>query len=63
MRIEIDRELCMAHGQCELVAPELFAVSEQGLAELIVEDPAEELRPKAVDAIDHCPEGAIRLLD
>jgi ferredoxin len=30
MRISLDRDVCVAHGQCEFVAPEVFMISGDG---------------------------------
>lgn len=55
-RIEIDRSLCSGFGVCAELAPELFAVGPDGLAELrtgFTDDPA------ALEAADSCPMAAI----
>ena len=57
-RISVDRSLCNGYGVCEAVAPDVFALDDDGLAELrsgVSED--EALR----EACDNCPMGAISI--
>jgi len=63
MRILIDHDRCMGHGQCEIVAAELFRLDEQGMVHLLIEDPTEELRARAELAARRCPEAVIKVLD
>ena len=60
IRIEIDRQLCQGHGVCAIEAPEVFAVAESedgsyAEVQLLVEEPAEELRSKIEAAVRYCP--------
>jgi ferredoxin len=61
VKIEIDPDRCMGHGQCEMFGPDLFAVDDDGLAHPRVEQPGTELQAQARDAAQRCPEGAILL--
>ncbi len=62
MRVVVDRDLCLTHAQCVLVAPEVFALDEAG--ELVfVQEPAESLREKVEDAVDMGPMGAVSIED
>ncbi len=62
MRILFDREKCVGHNRCHLLAPELFDVDDEGYAVLLVEgDLPSELVDKAELAADNCPEFAITL--
>jgi ferredoxin len=61
MRINVDTDLCMGHGQCELAAPDVFAVNDDAVAEVLVDQPDESRRDAVQDAVDRCPEGAISL--
>lgn len=58
MRITIDRDICAGHGQCELVAPGLFQLDDDGYAELL-----RQSGPSDAQAADRaaraCPAGAI----
>ena len=62
MKITVDLELCQGHGQCEDAAPEVFRVSDDGFAELLVPDVTDAgLETKVRDAASRCPTDAIRL--
>jgi len=56
LRVTIDRTLCIGSGTCEALAPELFRVGDDGIAELV----SAEIDPAtAEEAARSCPSGAI----
>ena len=58
-RVSIDRSLCNGYGVCEALAPDVFLLGDDGLAELrqgVSEDEAVR------EACDNCPMGAITLV-
>jgi ferredoxin len=59
--VHVDRETCIGAGTCEALAPELFAVTGSGPAEVLASEPDEELRPAAEAAEASCPMAAIAL--
>ena len=61
MRVVVDRDVCETHGQCVLVAPEVFSLVDGELA--YVTEPDDSLRGKVEDAEEICPTGAIRIED
>lgn len=61
MRVVVDRELCQEHGQCTLVAPEVFTLTEEGLE--YDEQPGPELLDDVEAAVDACPVQAISRTD
>ena len=61
VRIRIDLDRCQGHGQCEGVAPGVFAVGEDSRAHLLVEHgdvPADQVGA-VDDAVAMCPEAAL----
>ena len=61
-RIHVDMNLCQSHGECELVAPEIFKLGDDDVLRWKEEvDPS--LREKAQEAADACPMQAIRVED
>jgi ferredoxin len=57
-QISIDRSLCSGHGVCEELAPDVFALGDDGLVVLrtaLSEDEAVK------EACDSCPMGAISI--
>jgi len=57
LRVHIDREACLAYGDCAELAPEAFEVDDT--AHLVGSAPLQ----KMVDAARACPSGAIVLID
>lgn len=66
-RLSIDRELCQGHGICAAEAPALFQLIETDApypqAQVLLEQPPEDLRALAQKAARYCPNGAIRLIE
>ena len=60
MKIIVDWELCVGHGQCEFAAPEVFTINDEGKLELN-ETPPESERANVEQAIRRCPTRALSL--
>lgn len=56
-KVKIIEEDCIACGQCQAIAPEVFEVDD--VAVVIVDSVPEELIDDVQDAIEACPTGAI----
>lgn len=61
MKIRVDDRLCMGHGRCYDLAPEVFTADEVGHGEVLHGQVAGALTQKARLAEQNCPEGAIFL--
>ena len=59
-KIVIDRSLCSGFGTCAELAPNLFQVAGDGIAEARV---GESDDPSVLDAAAQCPMGAIAIYD
>ena len=64
MKVSVDKELCVGHGRCYDVAPELFEDDEQGYAVVrgdgtVPQGQAEVARL----AVRLCPERAVTLIE
>ena len=55
------REVCVGHGRCYELAPEIFGEDERGHARLLVETVPAGLEPKARIGSWNCPEHAIEI--
>jgi ferredoxin len=59
-RITIDRSLCSGFGACADLAPEIFAVDDEGLATLRIGTSPDRA---VVEAAAACPMGAISVVE
>ena len=62
MKVLVDMNLCQSHGECVLVAPEVFELGDDDVLKW-KEDVGEELRDKMEEAVERCPMMAISLED
>jgi ferredoxin len=64
MRVIVDLNLCQAHGDCVVAAPEVFDIGDDDDVVTVTDpEPGEALRAKVVAAAEACPVGAIRIED
>jgi ferredoxin len=61
MKASIDDGRCRGHGVCTTICPALFAMTDDGYAEAILDEVPEELQGSAREAADACPENAVKL--
>ena len=62
MKVEVDMNLCQSHGECVLVAPDVFELGDDDV--LVWQEQVSDDRHSAVqDAVDACPMMAIRIED
>jgi len=61
MRVRVDRAMCVGHGRCYVLAPDLFTDDERGHCVVRVDPVPEALRDQARLGRDNCPEHAISL--
>lgn len=59
--VTIDATICSGCGDCTVEAPEVFALSDQGAAQVLVDKLTPESVAAVRSAIERCPEGAISL--
>jgi ferredoxin len=60
-RVIADYDRCKSHGRCMAAAPEVFEVRDDGYMYILLETIDESLRGACEDAVDACPEQAIRI--
>ena len=64
MKVIVDLDVCSAHGDCVVAAPEIFDLGEDDdVVTVINPEPDEELRAIAERAEQDCPVTAIRIED
>jgi len=64
MRVVVDLDVCEAHGDCVVEAPEVFDLGEEDDVVTVIDpEPGEDLRAKVERAVRSCPVTAITLED
>ncbi|MCX2929571.1 ferredoxin [Mycobacterium sp. CVI_P3] len=61
MKASIDDGRCRGHGVCTTICPEVFAMTDDGYAEAILDEVPAELQDSAREAAEACPESAVIL--
>jgi len=59
MKAKIDRDGCIACGMCVSICPAVFAMADDGYAEVIVDEVPAEAEDDAVEAQENCPTSVI----
>lgn len=60
MKVWVDEESCRGHGMCLTLCPEVFALTDDGYAESITSAVPTEFEEATREAIECCPEQAIK---
>jgi ferredoxin len=64
MKVTADPEICVASGQCALLAPSTFTQrDEDGIVEVLIPEPGPDQQEAVRHAVLTCPSGALRLLE
>lgn len=63
-KVKVNPDVCIGCGACAAIAPDVFIINEEGLAEAIEEKNSldtmeEDLKNDVLDALEGCPTGAI----
>ncbi len=59
MRVEVDKDKCIASGACALAAPRIFGQDEDGIVEILLSEITPDLEAEAAAAIRACPAAVI----
>jgi len=64
VKVVVDLDVCQAHGDCVVAAPEVFDLGDDDdVVTLLNSEPGEELHAKVEKAVEDCPTNAIRIED
>lgn len=61
MKVEIDRSKCSGMGLCEVTAPAVFEVGEDGQTHLLVDEIGGDDLALVEEAVSNCPAMALSL--
>ena len=61
MTVKIDEELCMGCGVCPSVCPDVFEMNDDGKAKVLVDEVPADLEDAVREAVESCPELAIKV--
>lgn len=59
MKVVVDADLCVGHGRCYALAPDVFGADDYGHAVVLVDDVEGALADQARTGVENCPERAI----
>ena len=62
MEVRIDAAACAGHGVCEALAPHIFELGGDMKAHLVVDELVEDDRVDVQNAVNQCPEQALRMI-
>ena len=57
--VTVDRDVCVGHGRCYALAPDIFEPDEQGFSSVVGEVTDDEQRRELDMAKRNCPEQAV----
>jgi ferredoxin len=62
-RVDVDRDRCVGSGTCEMLAPAVFQVDDDGVLAVLAPEPPDGELPAVRDAVQACPTRALGLAD
>jgi ferredoxin len=61
MKVRVDADLCVGHGRCYVLGPEVFGTDDFGHCVILVEEVSGDLEAQARLGAENCPERAITI--
>ena len=61
VRVKVDAQLCVGHGRCYALAPDVFGPDDYGHAEVLEAEVDGPLAEQARIGFENCPERAITI--
>jgi ferredoxin len=63
MKVAVDTSKCSGIGLCEVAAPAVFEIGDDGQSRAVDSEPPEEERAAVEQAVRDCPTGALSIQD
>ena len=61
MHVLADRKRCDGYANCVVAAPDVFGIDDEGLVEVLAEEPPAHLHGDTEIAVGDCPVAALRI--
>lgn len=61
VKVSVDSDLCVGHGRCYALAPDVFSADDFGHCVILVDAPDGALAEQARLGAENCPERAITI--
>jgi ferredoxin len=59
VKVRVDPDLCVGHGRCYVLAPDVFGADDFGHCEIVIDQVDGALAEQARVGAENCPERAI----
>ena len=59
MKVILHVDKCIGSGSCEMLAPDVFEVRDDGLCHILLDEPGPDLIDRVDQAVEACPTRAI----
>ena len=59
MKANVNKDACIGCGACQMIAPEVFEINDDGISEVIMKEIDEDQKDEVASAVESCPTGAI----
>jgi ferredoxin len=63
MKLRVDTTRCSGIGLCEMTAPGVYEVGDDGQSHVLKDEPSTDELPAVEEAIANCPTGALSMQD
>ena len=63
MKVTADPDLCEANALCVAEAPEVFALNDDEVVDILIPEPLPEMESAVTDAVIACPKQALRIIE
>jgi ferredoxin len=63
MKLRVDTTRCSGIGLCEMTAPGVYEVGDDGQSHVLKDEPSSDELPTVEEAIANCPTGALSMQD
>lgn len=59
MKVKVNENACIGCGACAAICPEVFEITDEGFAKVVVDTVEENKQEEVVEAKEGCPTSAI----